>query len=101
MPEFSGDYRFGLKTLQKVRIPGDGIVDDLDGAQFVECDMASPIHRAHAANPDARQNLVLISDDHPGLEFVTALQGGLIRRTNVVIRGIGSVARRTIFHRSG
>jgi hypothetical protein len=99
MPQFSGDYGFGLETLQEFRIPSDAVVHDLDSAKLIESDVPASVYNTHPPNTDPGENFVFIANDHPWLEFVRGLQAGLIGRTRAVVGGERFVASRAVFHR--
>src|SRR3984957_1136341 len=100
MAELSGDHGFRLEALQEVRIPGNGVVDDLDGADFVEGEVPAAIDHAHAADAEPAQNLILVANNHSGLKLVRTLQTSLIRWADVVVARICFMTGGTIFHGS-
>ena len=98
MPELSSNNRFCLKALQESFIAGNDIIDDFDGAHLVEGEVSAAIYNPHSANAYAVQKLVLIANDHSGLEFVSVLQSGLIRWAHVVVDRIRLMTCRAVFH---
>src|SRR6202034_3459104 len=87
-----------LKALQEVRVSGDAVIDNLDGAHFVEGEVPDAVDNAHPAHADPIQNLVLVANDHPRLQLMRALQSGLIRGTDVIVGRIGLMTGGAVFH---
>ena len=52
------DFRFALKPRHSFRVSNEGLRQDLDGDIAIEPRVARPIHFAHPASPEGRENLV-------------------------------------------
>ena len=80
-----------LADVDKSLDRGGHLRDDFDGTKLVEREVPSPVHNAHATHPNPIQNLVLVPNNHAGLEFTGILQPSLILWACIVLSGIGFV----------
>jgi len=96
--KFASDYSFRPEPLVELVAIGELAIDELDGADFIEGQVAHLVNRGHSPRPDLLQDLVLVADHHSRQQLRAAAERAPVFGATLEVGRVDSLAVGAILH---